>query len=285
MVTPAASCPYDSDSSLDPDTLLPKFLELQTKLYDLRPELFDQPKKGKKSGSQQANVTIDDPQVARLQRKLASIENDVLFDRDEAEYRWREKLDDLRREAAFSRRVSRDEENGAPVESEVKKPDEASTEAESSAGLMDDNGDTADLLGDMFQTEEPILETGIITEELKKASVTMRDFGKWTGLSPRRVLEETCRSRYEPAGASFVVDRKTHRVLGIPDVRLLIKTSHPHHIRTERQLKSGGQNLKRRLFPWKWIWLHINRTLTRHLYQWSRLLHLPPNRQRLLCLQ
>jgi hypothetical protein len=283
MVTPAASSPYDSDSSLDPDTLLPKFLELQTKLYDLRPELFDQPKKGKKSGREQANVIIDDPQVARIQRKLASIENDVLFDRDEAEYQWREKLDDLRREAAFSRRVARDEENGAPVETEVKKPDEALAEAESSAGVMDDNGDTADLLGDMFQTEEPILETGIITEELKKASVTMRDFGKWTGLSPRRVLEETCKSRYEPVGA-FVVDQTTHNTLGIPDVRLLIKISHSRHIRIERRSKSGGRNLKTCLFPWKWIWSHINRTLTRHLYQWSRLLHLPPNRQRLLCL-
>ncbi|GIJ98894.1 hypothetical protein Aspvir_001016 [Aspergillus viridinutans] len=195
MVTPVASSPYDSDSSLDPDTLLPKFLELQTKLYDLRPELFDQPKKGKKSSREQANATTEDHQVARLQRKLASIENDVLFDRDEAEYRWREKLDDLRREAAFSRRVARDEGNCAPVEPEVRKPDETSTEAESSAGLMDDGGDTADLLGDMFETEEPILETGIITAELKKASITMRDFGKWTGLSPRRVLEETCKSR------------------------------------------------------------------------------------------
>jgi ATP-dependent RNA helicase DHX29 len=249
MITPVASSPYDSDSSLDPDTLLPKFLELQTKLYDLRPELFDQPKKGKKSGREQANVTTEDPQVARLQRKLASIENDVLFDRDEGEYRWREKLDDLRREAAFSRRVARDEGNGAPVEPEVRKPDEASTEAESGAGFMDDNGDTADLLGDMFETDEPILETGIITEELKKASVTMRDFGKWTGLSPRRVLEETCKSRYEPVGAPFVVDLKTHGALGIPVVRLLIKTSHLHHIRIERPSKSGGRNLKTCLFP------------------------------------
>lgn len=63
MVTPVASSPYDSDSSLDPDTLLPKFLELQTKLYELRPELFDQPKKGK-------NLVVSRPMLPRRIPKL-----------------------------------------------------------------------------------------------------------------------------------------------------------------------------------------------------------------------
>ncbi|GES66169.1 ATP dependent RNA helicase [Aspergillus terreus] len=187
---PPASSPYDSDSSLDPDTLLPKFLELQTRLYNLQPEIFDKPKKGKKSGREKtASASAEDPLVASLQRKIASIENDVLFDKAEAEYRWREKLDDLRKEAAFLRHS---QPKDKPEQDDTK--DAGEKEPENNAPLMDED-ETADLLGDMFQAEEPTLESGVILEELNKAVLSMRDFGKWTGLSPRRVLEETCKAR------------------------------------------------------------------------------------------
>ena len=53
-----------------------------------------------------------------------------------------------------------------------------------------------DALGDLFQGEAEgsgsIL--GIPPPETQ-TSLTLRDFGKSTGLSPRRVLEETCKSR------------------------------------------------------------------------------------------
>lgn len=188
------SSPYDSDSSLDPDTLVPKYLDLQSRLYGLRPELFDQPRKGKKGGRKPTGTDVPDPQITRLQRKIASIENDVLFDRHEAEYKWSEKLDDLRKEAAFARR-SQPEENPIPDDAENEQLDEKKAEPDGSVPLLD-NEESTDLLGDMFQDEEPVLEIGVITEELSKASIKIRDFGKWTGLSPRRVLEETCKSRY-----------------------------------------------------------------------------------------
>src|SRR5699024_8399879 len=60
----------------------------------------------------------------------------------------------------------------------------------------DGNEEQAGLFGEMFQREEPALEVGIITEELNAAALDHRDFGKWTGLSPRRILEETCKARY-----------------------------------------------------------------------------------------
>lgn len=191
---PPASSPYDSDSSLDPDTLLPKFLELQTRLYNLRPEIFDKPKpkKGKKGGRDKATDTdTNDPLVARIQRKVASIENDVLFDRVEADYRWRDKLDDLRKEAAFLRQTQPEEK---PAKEEVQEAQESEA-AKNVAPMDEDNGDM-DLLGDMFQAEEPALETGVILEELRNSVLNVRDFGKWTGLNPRRILEETCKARY-----------------------------------------------------------------------------------------
>ncbi|RDW90863.1 putative ATP dependent RNA helicase [Aspergillus mulundensis] len=173
--------PYDSDSSLDPDTLVPKYLDLQTRLYNLRPEIYDKPKKGKKA--QPAGAT-DDPQALRLQRKISSIENDVLFDRKEAEYLWRDKLDELRKEAAIFRRA---EVNTEKEQVEKKEP------GPDTSPVVDDEVEY--LLGDMFQDQEPSLELGVITEELNKASIATRDFGKWTGLSPRRVLEESCKAR------------------------------------------------------------------------------------------
>ncbi|PYI15552.1 ATP dependent RNA helicase [Aspergillus violaceofuscus CBS 115571] len=193
--SPPQSYAYDSDSSLDPDTLTPKYLELQTRLYELRPELFDQPKKGKKGSRKHTGTDSQDPQIAKVQRKIASIENDVLFDRHEAEYKWREKLDDLRKEAAFARRTEPEEKPPVEEVAEKEQSEEKKTELDGDAAPLDSIGEDADLLGDMFGSEEPTLELGVITEELSKAAIKTRDFGKWAGLSPRRVLEETCKAR------------------------------------------------------------------------------------------
>ncbi|EIT77434.1 P-loop containing nucleoside triphosphate hydrolase protein [Aspergillus flavus] len=191
---PPVSSPYDSDSSLDPDTLLPKYMELQTQLYNLQPEIFDKPKKGKKPARENIALDTNEPRVAKIRRKIANIENDVLFDRTEAEYRWKEKLDDLRKEAAFFRQNPPTKKTSLDEPGAKDQPEEKVAEPSSDVQPVDDE-EIADLLGDMFQAEEPALETGVILEELSKAAITIRDFGKWTGLSPRRVLEDTCKAR------------------------------------------------------------------------------------------
>lgn len=174
--------------------MVPKYLELQTQLYNLSPDVFDRPKKGKKSGRENAEGGPTNPQVAKIQRKVSKIENDVLFDREDAEQKWRAKLDDLRKEAAFFRRSEREEEK--PTE-EQEQPDEAKPELDQESDALLSDAENAGVLGDMFQAEEPALETGVILDELSKASMHVHDFGRTTGLSPRRILEETCRSRYE----------------------------------------------------------------------------------------
>jgi ATP-dependent RNA helicase DHX29 len=77
--------------------MVPEWLELQTKLYSLQPDLFDRPGKGKKGRGAAAGQS-DDPEVAKLQRKIAKIERDVLFEAQEADYIWRGKLDELRKD-------------------------------------------------------------------------------------------------------------------------------------------------------------------------------------------
>ena len=182
---------YDSDSSVDPDDMVPEWLELQTRLYSLEPDLFDRPAKGKK-GRGAAN-TAEDPEAAKVQRKIAKIERDVLFEHREAEYIWEQKLDELRKDATFMRRPVDMKKKNAPIEEETQPKPEFTEEIDPS--LLEIDG-MEDALGDMFKadTEEPGSILGLPTPE-DQSTFTMRDFGKSTGLTPRRVLEETCKSR------------------------------------------------------------------------------------------
>ena len=182
---------YDSDSSVDPDTMVPEWLELQTKLYTLQPELFDRPGKGKK-GRGNGDSPSNDSEVLKIQRKIARIERDVLFERQEAEYIWKEKLDELRKDAAFLRQTTAPKKANQP--SQVSSP--TLDGPEYTIPSLEEMDDGAGLLGDMFKDEldgsgsvlnlpPPVVET----------KVTLRDFGKFSGLTPRRVLEETCKAR------------------------------------------------------------------------------------------
>lgn len=187
---------YDSDSSIDPDTMVPEWLELQTRLYSLQPDLFDRPGKGKKGRGGVASQS-DDPEVSKVQRKIAKIERDVLFERREAEYIWKDKLEELRKDATFMRRpVDRKKEAQNPAEEDLQTPDPALDDPALTVPTMEELDDGAGLLGDMFQ-EEPDGSGSILglPPPVVDTNMTVRDFGKWTGLTPRRVLEETCKAR------------------------------------------------------------------------------------------
>lgn len=178
--------------------MVPEWLELQTRLYSLQPDLFDRPGKGKKGRSIAPNQS-DDPEVAKVQRKIAKIERDVLFERRDAEYIWKEKLEELRKDAKFMRQ---------PLESKRESPPPADTDEQTNVPALDgldltvpsleELDDGAGLLGDMFgndaESEAPGSILGLPPPK-SETSMTLRDFGKTTGLSPRRVLEETCKAR------------------------------------------------------------------------------------------
>ncbi|KAJ5730239.1 uncharacterized protein N7483_004747 [Penicillium malachiteum] len=179
---------YDSDTSIDPDTMVPEWLDLQTKLYSLQPDLFDRPGKGKK-GRMAAPSQSEDAEVAKLQRKIAKIERDVLFERQEAEYIWKDKLEELRKDAAFLRRPVERKKDAQETEPEPEDPN-------LTVPSLEEMDEAEGLLGGMFQ-DEPDSTGSILGLPPPDGGVkiTLRDFGKSTGLSPRRVLEETCKSR------------------------------------------------------------------------------------------
>lgn len=195
--------------------MVPEWLELQTQLYSLEPDLFDRAGRGKKGRGGAANLS-DDPETSKLQRKIAKIERDVLFERREAEYLWEQKLDELRKDAKFVRRpVDRKKKNA--IDAEDKPKPEASEEID--PGLLEIDG-MEDALGDMFQAEPEDSGSvlGLPPPETR-TPITLRDFGKATGLSPRRVLEETCKSRdsscvvvYQDFSSSSYSNRKALEV-------------------------------------------------------------------------
>lgn len=184
---------YDSDSSIDPDTMVPEWLELQTRLYSLQPDLFDRPGKGKKGRGAAASQS-DDPEVSKMQRKIAKIERDVLFERREAEYIWNGKLEELRKDATFVRRPV-DRKKEVPSQEDIQ-PDPVLDDPAFSVPTMEELDDGAGLLGEMFQDEPDASESVLgLPPPVVDSKITVRDFGKWTGLSSRRVLEESCKAR------------------------------------------------------------------------------------------
>lgn len=156
-------------------------------MYKLQPSLFNAPKgRSKKSKRGKEAAPVTDPKVARLQHKLKKIADDVLFEADQAEEEWQVKLEELRVETEVSERQKLE----AP---ETDQDEDAQTETTPQA--EDENDGALGLLGDMFAPEEssanetPLL--GIPINTITK----QRDFGKSSGMNPRRILEEACRAR------------------------------------------------------------------------------------------
>lgn len=143
--------------------------------------------------------------TARLQRKIAKIEMDVLFDHDEAYWQWKQKLKFLRSEASERKRQQNiDQQYDQEAFSEKLSPkfQEETDDEEPNSDHEGRRLDVADgeetLFADIFY---PPKENGLDgvpanTSAHESTTVTTRDFGKWTGSNPRKTLEETCKARF-----------------------------------------------------------------------------------------
>jgi len=209
-VKKVAAVDYDSD--IDPDDLLPVYLESKAKLFQLQPP----PPKGpntRPSGRNntpkpRASAPPADPETAKILRKIKRIEDDILFDRYLADQQWESKRIQLERDAAAQRIAAQATHDTDSQESEtlVDSDDEVSKEAAKiGAAMLEDTGsDDEAALADLFASL-PVNEIDPVTGKSSTVvngsnglKVTIRDFGKWTGVNPTRVLEEACRARYLP---------------------------------------------------------------------------------------
>ncbi|KAI1655436.1 P-loop containing nucleoside triphosphate hydrolase protein [Daldinia decipiens] len=200
---------------IEPDDLIPAYLETKAKLFQLQRPKQDN-KRGKSTKNHNSNNTKsstaelsgDDLEEAKLLAKIEKIEQDVLFDKILAEHKWRADRIKLEKEFAAKKRAEAEAEDEAKENPDVSPgaesdDDEVTKEAQRIAAeiLQQDDDDDDQALSDLF-ANLPVQETDTVTGKTTTVingtdgvKITIRDFGKWTGVSPMRALEEACRSR------------------------------------------------------------------------------------------
>ena len=202
----------DYESDIDPDDLLPVYLDCKAKLFELQSSLptgkGGQSQQNGRKSNKKSNIMISmsDPVSKKLLRKIQKIEDDVLFDPYIADKEWDTRRIQLERDAAAA--VRRNAAETASIDSQesetlVDSDDEVSREAAKigaallEENISDDDATLADLFASLPVNEiDPITgKSSTVINGTNGVKVTIRDFGKWTGVNPTRVLEEACRAR------------------------------------------------------------------------------------------
>ncbi|EED21824.1 ATP dependent RNA helicase, putative [Talaromyces stipitatus ATCC 10500] len=181
----------ESDSSLDPEDFADEYVSLKTQIYQLSPQLFDQNSGGGRKGRAQAPKDVSDPRIKKLQLKVAKIESDILFDHDAAEMKWREKLNDLRREFTFNREKGR----AVPVAKNVPSKESQPTISEDTEEFVmveaSESGDELLLGGIFIEPDEPLL-----VRDTPDSIKVIRNFAESVGgTEPDKLLQEVCKAR------------------------------------------------------------------------------------------
>lgn len=186
------------DSDIEADDLVPQYLVSKAKLLELDRG------QGKPDQSTDDEV-VHELAVAKLEAKVRKIESDVLFDKFLAEQQWRAQRIELEKQLATAKKEaqSRVEEPSTQDEASLDKEsnDDINDEAERIAAEIlaetDDDDDIAGLFASLPQNEVDAAtgETRTVITAADGTKTFIRDFGKFTGLSPRKALEEACRSR------------------------------------------------------------------------------------------
>jgi ATP-dependent RNA helicase DHX29 len=188
----------DFESDVEPEDLVPTYLTIKERIWKHRPDLVDVVKSNKKWKTNQPklNTPPATPGLLKLTTKLREIEMDALFDQWEADRQWSIKKIDLSRDAVVSRpsKALRNDEDGSDSESEPS--GERDRRRDSSSDSSEPNSGDEGLLGGMFAVsmDEPSSESQQ-SGNTADPSIRLRDFGKPAGMSPRRILEEACKSR------------------------------------------------------------------------------------------
>ena len=186
------------DSDIEPDNLVPEYISAKRRLLQLERSLI--PTKPEDSDNDLA--------IAKLEARLKRIEGDVLFDKFVAEKQWKQERVAVEKEIAVAKKQTQERETkeiapaGGPDE-KTSTDDDINDEAQRIAAeiLAENNDDDLDDIGGLFaslpqnEVDAATGKTQTVVTSSDGNKVVIRDFGKWSGVSPRRVLEEACRSR------------------------------------------------------------------------------------------
>ncbi|KAL8952548.1 MAG: hypothetical protein Q9222_001538 [Ikaeria aurantiellina] len=203
----------DQESEVDPDTLTQRYLTLRTQLCGIMPDLndvnFETLLNTKKTPRIPSSTRLT-PSAINIMQKLRRLNSDVLFDRSEATQRWAEVHIQLLKAGARRKRLQledRDESgksvNGAQEDSTMS----AKVIGEASNDTGDDA--TVEALGDFFLgLPDDSMQAGDGSPQLGGSHssgrpMAVRDFGKWNGVSPRRIFEDACKARDSSARITY----------------------------------------------------------------------------------
>ncbi|GAP85738.1 putative helicase associated domain-containing protein [Rosellinia necatrix] len=208
------------DEDFEPDDLIPAYLETMDKLFWIqRPRQITK----KPSGAKRRPMPASKDQLlvpesinweeAKLLARIDRIEQDILFDKSLAETIWRTQRIELEKEFASNvKKAEQEREREQEQEKNVGELDQANEsdgddeseiakEAKRMAAeiLQDDSGED-DIISDLFanlpvQETDATGKTSTVINGADGVKVTIRDFGKISGVNPTRALEEACRSR------------------------------------------------------------------------------------------
>ena len=189
----------DIESDLEPDELLSIYLRTRARLYDINPDADRTlAKKGNVRNAktrEQASMTGTQGE-RKLQEKLHKIKGDVLFDQREADAQWAEKKIELARGAADRRKLAL-LDNPKKKAAASSSPDLEHAEMTSQELEEAEHSDEGDMLSGMFGALPGVSDQPADGAPFQDQAHTamIRDFGRITGITPRRVLEEACHSR------------------------------------------------------------------------------------------
>jgi ATP-dependent RNA helicase DHX29 len=182
-----------ADDDNDPDGLVSRYVDIKLQLLKLEPEFQYETSPTRESEHEKG---LKPSQVSRLRRKLETIERDILFDHDKANAQLNETLNQFRANI-WTRRKERRAAKQLTENNPLAESPQATSKSSEAASDPAEAEDAVDgLLGDMFTSAENFLpkrEPNAQNED--DGSVLLVDFGKWAGISPRRVLEDMCKTR------------------------------------------------------------------------------------------
>ncbi|KIW05749.1 uncharacterized protein PV09_03605 [Verruconis gallopava] len=207
----------DFDSDIEPDDLVATYLSIKERLYRHRPELVETRQPKSKRGKQQQPALTQQgtkPNERRLQMKMKSIESDMLFDKHEAEQRWTMRRIQIMQEVASVRNANQQgtqKDNISQSEAGENASQSNERTAESNSSEEGSEQEAGEMLGNMFATTDgEKLQQGPSEPDVN-TSVSVRDMGNISGLSPRRVLEDVCRGRDSRATVHFrLISKSTY---------------------------------------------------------------------------
>jgi ATP-dependent RNA helicase DHX29 len=198
----------DFESDVEPENLLSTYLEIKERLYRYRPALVENSVPSKKKWKKVApdgppSGTLT-PKVQKLTTKLRAIEADILFDKREADYTWdSRKTLIMREEAMYSKFKPLPVPDAKDEKSSSIEPSPETPSLPIDTPETTDSGDD-ELLGAMFSvTVDDHPPPNSVPVGNEGPTIWMRDFGKVTGMNPRRVLEDACRARNPKVSITF----------------------------------------------------------------------------------